>query len=209
MEPPPCGATHPGLDLLKNEIESLTGRVRRLLRPRPIEEIAPHSTIDMNEVGDTEVLIEFVKTCRANANELCGQRTDLADVVGPAALSRHHDAEPGRESPQCRQIGSCLQRSQSTRGSLLCQGVRSGICLAAGKSGEVAVASRAARSWRRKLIRAGAVARNSRFKASYESVMGISGQTALEINATLVSFRSEIRLRGRRDERTNFGFGTY
>ena len=57
-------------DLLKNEIESLTGRVRRLLRPRPIKEIAPHSTIDINEVGDTEVLIEFVKTCRVYANEL-------------------------------------------------------------------------------------------------------------------------------------------
>ncbi len=57
-------------DLLKNEIESLTGRVRRLLRPRPIKEIAPNSTVDVNEVGDTEVLIEFVKTCRVYANEL-------------------------------------------------------------------------------------------------------------------------------------------
>jgi len=57
-------------DLLKNEIEILTGRVRRLLRPRPIKEIAPQSRVDMNEVDETEALIEFVKTCRVYAAEL-------------------------------------------------------------------------------------------------------------------------------------------
>ena len=57
-------------DLLKNEIESLTGRVRRLLRPRPIKEIAPQSRVDMNEVDEAEALIEFVKTCRVYAAEL-------------------------------------------------------------------------------------------------------------------------------------------
>ena len=57
-------------DLLKGEIESLPGRVRRLLRPRPIKEIAPGSMLDHNDVRDTEAQIEFVNTCRAHASEL-------------------------------------------------------------------------------------------------------------------------------------------
>lgn len=57
-------------DLLKGEIETLPGRVRRLLRPRPIKEIAPGSVLDENDVGDAEAQIEFVNTCRAHAGEL-------------------------------------------------------------------------------------------------------------------------------------------
>lgn len=57
-------------DLLKGEIETLPGRVRRLLRPRPIKEIAPNSALDQNDVRDTEAQIEFVNTCRAHAGEL-------------------------------------------------------------------------------------------------------------------------------------------
>jgi hypothetical protein len=57
-------------DLLKGEIETLPGRVRRLLRPRPIKEIAPNSALDESDVRDTEAQIEFVNTCRAHASEL-------------------------------------------------------------------------------------------------------------------------------------------
>lgn len=57
-------------DLLKGEIETLPGRVRRLLRPRPIKEIAPNSVLDENDVRETEAQIEFVNTCRAHAGEL-------------------------------------------------------------------------------------------------------------------------------------------
>ncbi|MET0279069.1 MAG: hypothetical protein ABW198_12135 [Pseudorhodoplanes sp.] len=57
-------------DLLKGEIESLNGRVRRLLRPRPTKEIAPNSTLDQGDLSDTESLIEFVGACRAYASEL-------------------------------------------------------------------------------------------------------------------------------------------
>jgi hypothetical protein len=57
-------------DLLKGEIETLPGRVRRLLRPRPIKEIAPNSVLDEADVRDTEAQIEFVNTCRAHAGEL-------------------------------------------------------------------------------------------------------------------------------------------
>ena len=58
-------------DLLKGEIESLHGRVRRLLRPRPTKEIAPNSDArSERRCSDTEALIEFVNACRAYAGEL-------------------------------------------------------------------------------------------------------------------------------------------
>lgn len=57
-------------DLLKGEVESMPGRVRRLLRPRPDKEIAPGMVLDANEVKETEALIEFVGTCRLYSAEL-------------------------------------------------------------------------------------------------------------------------------------------
>jgi hypothetical protein len=57
-------------DLLKSEIESMPGRVRRLLRPRPSTEIAAYSVLDAEDVAETEALVEFVGTCRYFAAEL-------------------------------------------------------------------------------------------------------------------------------------------
>jgi hypothetical protein len=57
-------------NLLKSEIESTPGRVRRLLRQRPPNEIAPGSLLDAIDVSDTEMLVEFVDACRSYANEL-------------------------------------------------------------------------------------------------------------------------------------------
>jgi hypothetical protein len=56
--------------VLKAEIESAPGRVRRLLRPRPAKEITPGSVLDAIEVSDTEALVEFVGACRNYAGEL-------------------------------------------------------------------------------------------------------------------------------------------
>jgi hypothetical protein len=56
--------------LLSGEIDMMPGRVRRLMRPRPSKEIAPHSRIDPHEVEETEALIVFVLTCRKYASEL-------------------------------------------------------------------------------------------------------------------------------------------
>jgi hypothetical protein len=53
-------------DLLRTEIESMPGRVRRLLRPRPSREIRP----DPAEVAEVEALVEFVGICRYFAGEL-------------------------------------------------------------------------------------------------------------------------------------------
>lgn len=57
-------------DLVRAEIESVPGRVRRLLRMRPSRDIVPGSTLDQSDVADTENLIAFVGTCRNYASEL-------------------------------------------------------------------------------------------------------------------------------------------
>jgi hypothetical protein len=54
-------------DLLRAEIESMPGRVQRLLRPRAPREIRPDSVLDPTEV---EALVEFVGVCRYFAGEL-------------------------------------------------------------------------------------------------------------------------------------------
>ena len=57
-------------DLLRAEIESMPGRVRQLLRPRPSAEIPANSVLDSEQVDDVEALVEFVGSCRYFANEL-------------------------------------------------------------------------------------------------------------------------------------------
>jgi hypothetical protein len=56
--------------MLQSEIESLPGRVRRLLRPRPSSEIRPGSTLDEAEVAEAEALMGLVSACRQFAGEL-------------------------------------------------------------------------------------------------------------------------------------------
>lgn len=57
-------------NMLKAEIDSLPGRVRRLLRPRPAKEITAATRLDPTDIAETEALIEFVGTCRTYAGEL-------------------------------------------------------------------------------------------------------------------------------------------
>jgi hypothetical protein len=56
--------------LLKAEIDSTPGFVRRLLRPRPAKEIAPGSLLDSIDVNEAEARVEFVGVCRHYASEL-------------------------------------------------------------------------------------------------------------------------------------------
>jgi hypothetical protein len=57
-------------NVLRPEIESTPGRVRRLLRPRPSKEIVPDSQLDALDVSEAEMLVEFVAACRTYAAEL-------------------------------------------------------------------------------------------------------------------------------------------
>jgi hypothetical protein len=71
-------------DLLTREIESLPGRVRRLLRPRAANEIVRGAALDDGDVADTEALIELLGACRAYAGEL---------AVNEMALRTYNEVE--------------------------------------------------------------------------------------------------------------------
>jgi hypothetical protein len=55
---------------LQSEIDSVPGRVRRLLRQRADKDISAGSKIDPSEVEEAAALIDFVAVCRTYASEL-------------------------------------------------------------------------------------------------------------------------------------------
>jgi hypothetical protein len=55
---------------LQSEIDSVPGRVRRLLRQRADKDISTSSRLDPSEVDETADLIDFVAVCRTYASEL-------------------------------------------------------------------------------------------------------------------------------------------
>jgi hypothetical protein len=55
---------------LQSEIDSVPGRVRRILRQRPDKDISVGSKVDSTEVDETAALIDFVAVCRTYASEL-------------------------------------------------------------------------------------------------------------------------------------------
>jgi hypothetical protein len=55
---------------LRPDIESVPGRVRRMLRVRGNKDIVPGSVLDAGDIAETEALIGFVGQCRNYANEL-------------------------------------------------------------------------------------------------------------------------------------------
>lgn len=55
---------------LQSEIDSVPGRVRRILRQRADKDISAAPKIDETEVDDTAALIDFVAVCRTYASEL-------------------------------------------------------------------------------------------------------------------------------------------
>jgi hypothetical protein len=55
---------------LQSEIDSVPGRVRRILRQRSDKDILAGARVDGTEVDDTAALIDFVAVCRTYASEL-------------------------------------------------------------------------------------------------------------------------------------------
>lgn len=55
---------------LQSEIDSVPGRVRRLLRQRADKDISSGAKVDMTEVEEAAALIDFVAVCRTYASEL-------------------------------------------------------------------------------------------------------------------------------------------
>jgi hypothetical protein len=56
--------------VLRHQVESASGRVRRLLRLRPLSEIARNSVLDADDVDEAAALVELVGVCRLYASEL-------------------------------------------------------------------------------------------------------------------------------------------
>jgi hypothetical protein len=57
-------------ETLKSEIDSVPGRVRRLLRQRADRDVTETTRLDTTEIEETAALIEFVAICRSFASEL-------------------------------------------------------------------------------------------------------------------------------------------
>ena len=57
-------------DALKMAIEQAPGRVRRVLRPRAGNDVAPGSVLEANEVSDAEMQLDLIMACREHANDL-------------------------------------------------------------------------------------------------------------------------------------------
>jgi hypothetical protein len=55
---------------LQSEIDSVPGRVRRILRQRADKDIPAGARVDADEVDETAALIDFVAVCRTYASEL-------------------------------------------------------------------------------------------------------------------------------------------
>ena len=55
---------------LQSEIDSVPGRIRRILRQRPDKDIPAGAKIDPSEVDEAAALIDFVAVCRTYASEL-------------------------------------------------------------------------------------------------------------------------------------------
>jgi hypothetical protein len=55
---------------LQSEIDSVPGRVRRLLRQRPAKDIPAGARLNASEIDETAALIDFVAVCRTYASEL-------------------------------------------------------------------------------------------------------------------------------------------
>jgi hypothetical protein len=70
--------------VLGAQLESMTARVRRLIRPRSASEVGTRAALDAGDVAETETLIELAGACRNYAGEL---------AVNEVALRTHHELQ--------------------------------------------------------------------------------------------------------------------
>jgi len=105
-------------DMLRLEIDSMPGRVRRLLKPRAVGEIRPNSMLDAAEVAETEALVTFVGTCRHFAGELAineiTQRTfselqQYLDTATRGLLEALRSSGPNERSFRQSQVNTAIR----------------------------------------------------------------------------------------------------
>lgn len=64
-------------EVLTSEIESASGRVRRLIRPRAAKDIGRGALLDTDEVAETDAMIGVIASCRHYAGELAASEVTL------------------------------------------------------------------------------------------------------------------------------------
>jgi len=103
-------------DMLRTEIESMPGRVRRLLRPPT--DIRPNTVLDPDDAAETEALVAFVGTCRHFAGELAinemTQRAfkeiqQILDSSTRGLLEALRSASPGERSFRQSQVDCAIR----------------------------------------------------------------------------------------------------
>jgi hypothetical protein len=103
---------------LTAEIELMPGRVRRLIRPRSAREIVAGSTLDLDDVADTEALIGFVMACRNYASELainevtqrtCNELREYLDTNTRALVEALRNANPAERRYRQSQVDAAVR----------------------------------------------------------------------------------------------------
>lgn len=79
--------------LVRASVESMPGRVRRLLRPRAAMDVAPGQVLDLQDVLETDMLIGFVGACRHFAGEL-----GLSEMTLRAFTEVQHNLDGARQA---------------------------------------------------------------------------------------------------------------
>jgi len=93
--------------VLKNQVESASGKVRRLLRLRPISEVPRNSVLDADDVTEAETAVELVGVCRLYARELA-----INEMTMRTFTELQHYLETGTQSllDSLRQAGEGERR---------------------------------------------------------------------------------------------------
>jgi hypothetical protein len=91
---------------LQSEIDSVPGRVRRILRQRPDKDISTGSKVDATEVEETAALIDFVAVCRTYASEL---------AINEVTLRTYSDLQQYVEKSTEALVGSLRGADSKTR----------------------------------------------------------------------------------------------
>jgi hypothetical protein len=92
---------------LQSEIDSVPGRVRRLLRQRADKDIPAGARVDITEVDETAALIDFVAVCRTYASEL---------AINEVTLRTYSDLQHYVESSTEALVQSLRAGSAKSRG---------------------------------------------------------------------------------------------
>jgi hypothetical protein len=93
--------------VLKSQVESASGKVRRLLRLRPLSEIPRNAVLDVDDVSEAEAAVELVGVCRLYARELA-----INEMTMRTFTELQHYLETGTQSllDSLRQAGEGERR---------------------------------------------------------------------------------------------------